>query len=494
MIRAILPLLTGIIVATAAQASPAAHPSGIPRLERHVFRSLEGQETVAELGRLAVPADRTTPDGRTVEIAFVRLPNQAGVSGPPIVFLAGGPGIPGIGLAQVPIYAALFRRLQLHADIILLDQRGTGLARPLLRCEPRRLPPEAWRSENLWLEAFTAEMARCSAEFRSAGHQPGDFDPEESAADLEALRHGLGVEQLNLLAWSYGTEVALVALRAYPQSFGRVVLAGVRPPGALLKLPTQWDRQLRLLAHIAARDPAASVLTPDLHAAYASALRALSSRPVSLTVHDAATGNEVRYHVSDFLLQFIVRTDLSDLRNAARLPALLHGIETSEYELLRRRVEQLHNGFSPSPTLAVDCASGWTERRRRRARTAARSSLFGSVNVQWSSSVCAATGVRPLGGHYRRPVRSRARVLLISGTLDPNTPPDQAEDVRRGLPLATHVVFENAGHEMLPIPEAQDLIVRAFAGDQQSNARIVVAPPRFLSVDEALRPPRRPGG
>jgi fermentation-respiration switch protein FrsA (DUF1100 family) len=44
------------------------------------------------------------------------------------------------------------------------------------------------------------------------------------------------------------------------------------------------------------------------------------------------------------------------------------------------------------------------------------------------------------------PVRSETPVLLISGALDPVTPPPHAEEVVKLLPGGLHVVVANVGH------------------------------------------------
>src|SRR5690606_41537002 len=48
--------------------------------------------------------------------------------GAPIIYLDGGPGGSGVGVAQTPTFGPLFRALRAHVDVILLSQRGTGLS------------------------------------------------------------------------------------------------------------------------------------------------------------------------------------------------------------------------------------------------------------------------------------------------------------------------------------------------------------------------------
>lgn len=471
--------------------------SSEPRVEPYVFRSYDGQETPAAIGRITVPSSRHDGSARTLTLAYVKLPTTAARPGPPIVFLAGGPGIPGVGIGQVPPYAALFRRLQAVSDVILLDQRGTGMSEPSLICEREPLPLSAWESEAGFEREFGAALTRCAAASRARGVDPADFNTEEAAHDLEALRRAIGAERLNLLAWSYGTEVALVALRLHPASFDRVVLAGVRPPGRLLKSPRDWEAQFRRLSALAAADPTAAALTPDLFAATARQVDVLRTNAIPLVLRTRA-GREVRLNASALALQLLIRQDLSDLRAAGRLPALIGSLERGDTELFRARMEQAYNGLAPSLTLAVDCASGWSQARRRRVDREARNSLLRPVNIQWSPALCAATGARDLGAAYRRPVRSNATVLFISGTLDPNTPVTQAVEALRGFPNASHVVFENGGHESLPVEQVQAWIVRMLSGERIASGRVTLPVPRFATIEEALRalqpPPQQPAG
>ena len=66
--------------------------------------------------------------------------------------------------------------------------------------------------------------------------------------------------------------------------------------------------------------------------------------------------------------------------------------------------------------------------------------------------------------------------LFISGSLDSNTPPYQAEQVRWGFPNSVHLIVENAGHEStLPLREVQQAMVDFLKG-VDVTARRIVAP------------------
>jgi hypothetical protein len=54
---------------------------------------------------------------------------------------------------------------------------------------------------------------------------------------------------------------------------------------------------------------------------------------------------------------------------------------------------------------------------------------------------------------------------MISGSLDDRTPPDRAEAARKSFAASEHVIVRNGGHELLPEPKVQDVVV-AFLRDR----------------------------
>ena len=94
------------------------------------------------------------------------------------------------------------------------------------------------------------------------------------------------------------------------------------------------------------------------------------------------------------------------------------------------------------------------------------------------------SGVEDLGREYRAPLVSDVRTLLLSGSLDWNTPPYQAERLRWGMPNATHISVENAGHEqVLPQPKIQQAIFRFLRGEDVSDVHVSLPPLRFVPLD-----------
>ncbi len=84
-----------------------------------------------ECGYLTVPQDRSEPAGRTIRLAVARASATSASPQPdPIVYLVGGPGNSGLLSAPALIEAGW----NTDRDVIVLEQRGTLKAEPLLAC------------------------------------------------------------------------------------------------------------------------------------------------------------------------------------------------------------------------------------------------------------------------------------------------------------------------------------------------------------------------
>ena len=81
-----------------------------------------------------------------------------------------------------------------------------------------------------------------------------------------------------------------------------------------------------------------------------------------------------------------------------------------------------------------------------RARQDDAQTFLGSSRVRMLAEACRDWPTPPATPGAHDPVRSRVPVLLVSGELDPNTPPRHAEDALRYLPNGRHVVLAGVAH------------------------------------------------
>jgi pimeloyl-ACP methyl ester carboxylesterase len=455
-------------------------------LTNYKLTTFDGVEHATEMGRLQVASNHAAASSAPMQIAFVRLRGLNPGQHAPIVFLSGGPGIPGIIMGRVPVYYRLFDRLRQISDVIVLDQRGIGLSTPTLDECPSGgpLPLDAFADLGKLTHAVSASIRNC-AQYWSGRHVDLTvYNTDESADDLEDLRVALGARQLSLLGFSYGTELALAMIRRHPDSVERVVFQGTQPAENYPSLPSTYDLQLRTIARLAE--------APDLAVVLETCLRKLAD-PVRMEIDSETAKEKVALLVGPPALQFLAIDSLNS--GASILPALLKTVSQGDYSVLGPLAERTYEDFSHGMGMmgrAVDCSAVTSPERV--ALSAADVSPFDHIrNFHLQPELCqAAVGSFHLGPEYTRPVFSTVPALFLSGTLDANTPPFLAEKVRWGLPNSTHIEVENGFHEMLPAQDVQDAVFDFFSGKGVSARRIVFAPPHFDSIEEARLAARKP--
>jgi hypothetical protein len=88
-----------VVIAICFIPAVAQRKAGDLKIKPYVFENGKGEKVDAELGTLLVPENRSDSQSNLIELAFVRFKSTARNPGPPIVYLAGGPGGSGSGAA-----------------------------------------------------------------------------------------------------------------------------------------------------------------------------------------------------------------------------------------------------------------------------------------------------------------------------------------------------------------------------------------------------------
>jgi pimeloyl-ACP methyl ester carboxylesterase len=488
LVSTLVPSLFGLPGAVAAAGPPT------PSLTFHAitFKPAGGEPVAAEAGVLTVPENRHGGSGKMIELHLVRFPATARPAGPPIVYLAGGPGGSGIAAARGSRFP-LFMALRAFGDVIALDQRGTGESRPSTDCDaPFMLPLDEPLDPRAGGAALAAGMGRCFTELRGLGIEPADFDTLENADDLDDLRRALGVDKIRLWGISYGTHLALATLRAHGAHVASAILAGLEPLGHTLKLPADQQAEIAEVSRLAAADPTVGAAVPNLAATLDELLGELADHPRSVTLVHPITGKPVAVTVGAFDLQVVVAGMLRGPESFADLPDLLTRLAGGDWTALALRAAPIRLGSLPGAmSVAMDCASGADASWRRRIALEAPGTLLGdAINFPFPQ-ICQGLEVPQLGDDFRRPVRSEVPVLLISGSLDGRTPPANFAEELPLLPNAREVRVVGAGHGddlFLASPKILE-VMESFLRGEDASATIVLDPPRFVAPRKVVTLP-----
>ncbi|MGH2912792.1 MAG: alpha/beta fold hydrolase, partial [Solirubrobacteraceae bacterium] len=152
--------------------------------------------------KLAVPLDPADPTQGTITLSLQRHLAPVGESKDAVIALAGGPGQ--AALPFVSQFGALLGPILSTRDLIVFDQRGTGLSHPL----------SCAAFEHVKGELSPTAVGICGGQI---GSTRGFYTTADTAADIEAIRQAAGYEKLVLYGTSYGTKVALESAERYPQ-------------------------------------------------------------------------------------------------------------------------------------------------------------------------------------------------------------------------------------------------------------------------------------
>jgi pimeloyl-ACP methyl ester carboxylesterase len=446
------------------------------RWEPYTYETRTGETiTDGELGHLTVPERHDDPEGATLELAFVRFRSTAETPGPPIIWLAGGPGDHGTDDIEGP-YLALVREFQSAGDVIALDQRGTGLSRPLLTCPPDnavQLPLDVAVGPDDILDAYRRSARECIENVTDLGIDLSAYNTVESAHDVDALRRALGVERVGLYGASYGTHLALAVLRYHGDGVDRVILSGVEGPDHTWKLPSNIDAHFARVAAAARADSAVAAHYPDLEHMMRTVLDRLEAEPITIEVPAEGDRPARELVVGAWDLRRALGAFLGSRRNIARLPAIMAELYRGEFGEVAEYLASLRTVRAWSAMYyCMDCASGASPQRLARIEREAPTSLTGIVD--WPApAICTLWPHAELDERFRSPVHSSRPTLFLSGTLDGHTPPSNAAEVMRTFTDAVHVVVEGGSHQQLELdlPEVTRLLGAFMRGEEVTRTR-----------------------
>ena len=466
-------------------------------LPLHACR-LGGLEHDALCGVLKRPLDPARPQGTQIDLHVVVIPALARQKQPdPVFFFAGGPGQSAVALAGTA--QGLMQRLAQRRDLVLIDQRGTGHSAPL-QCD---IPaPDEALARALDRSREVAALDACRTKLQALPW--GDlrfYTTTIAMADADAVRAALGADQVDLVGISYGTRAALEYLRAYPTHVRRAVIDGVAPPDMVLPASFDVDGAAALAKLFS--DCAADKTCDQAHPALAQRWQALqASLPRAADIGDPVTGQRHHVTVTAEAVRGAVRRPLYSPAQAAMLPFAIDEAAAGRFDVLMALASSTGDqpvDLSEGQHFSVICSEDFP--RLPEAAGAASDEgaqgLYRAVCARWPRGDVPAA-------FYTIPV-SPAPVLLLSGGLDPVTPPRHAARVAKALGArARSVVVPNNGHNVMAIACMRDAVFRfvgaatdaeALAVDMECAAKVprplAFAPPLPARAVPATNDPSR---
>ncbi len=490
LVAAVTPATTLIAAGEAktAEATPEFHLAPCPA-------SVFPEDLDVDCGYVEVPERWRHPDGTKIRVAAAYVHATSGaVRDDPIVFLDGGPSFGAISPFALGTYFADWQYVG-DRDIVLVDTRGTGLSEPRLGC------PELDRAEvrafyappTINSQAATIEtraLTGCWNRLVDAGVDPSAYTTAQSAADLEALRKALGVDQWNLLAISADGQLGLTYMRLFPDGIRSAIIdSGI---STQVRWGPDFDRGVvRMLNSVfagCAADARCDARFPGIRAKFYALVRRLQREPALIKV-PRFEPEPVAVKVSGAGL--VSDTGFAIWPGNADFPEgiswLLDTVWRQTHGQLQQTYRELfgkgpvENGHSQDfvatgKSMSYLCHDTLAFLTRKDLRRAGREmpwfkdkylsrdyDLTDGGLSPISPAGCRSWPVGSAPPKQHEPVHSGIPTLVLGGEFDLGVPPYMAKQVVAGLSRATYVKLPASGHLQLSAPTNGSDCARSIA-------------------------------
>ncbi len=406
-----------------------------------------------QCGKLIVPENYAKPEGDTITVNFAVLPAiDDSEYKTPLMFLAGGPGQAAVELATG--LNRVFKEVRKTRDIILVDQRGTGES-SALKCDFEAVDSVySLRADAL----DPQEVKDCVAQFKGDVSQ---YNSENAIRDFDAVRTALDHEKINIYGGSYGTRAGLVFMRMFPESLDSVVLDSVGPIEVPIGMFGQSGaRSFNLLVDNCKKSESCNKAFPNLAQEFQAVKQRLAKEPVTVEIQHPRLGTPTKFLIDVAKFTGNLRFQLYGMEGRSMVPLVIHQAYLGNYQPLqgliaRNEGDQLvYTGLLFNIVCNEDLP-----RVSEQARLADADNNFdgGGSHLAWDMVCPFFPKYRPSEDFYQS-VTADIPTLILSGNLDPVTPPSNGDYSAKTLPNSHHIVVENASHTVAMSTCASDII------------------------------------
>jgi pimeloyl-ACP methyl ester carboxylesterase len=418
-------------------------------------------------GVVPVPENREIYPGRTVrlEVAIFHSSNRS-PSEDPVLYLHDGPIGSAIQWAAVN-YDNFVIPITEARDLVVFDQRGSGLTLPNLDCPEvktvQRLDQRGSLAEDRKSSSYSAALSACRERLASYGIDTSKYTTNASAADAHDVILALGLEKVNLFGVSYGSRIAQAILRDYPLEIRSAVFDSPLPLDINLfkEVTANHDQALNALFANCASNTVCNSTYPDLASAYDNLLVELDEEPIQITVRgDPGTPDFDAWLDGQTLTRTLIKS-LNSSFYISSLPRIITGFNGTERETSLAYIQDAitleHQpllDLSAGMRFSADCHEQVYATNPQELEEAQlsfpRTSFIGMQSILGSSdtltSLCNTWGAAPFEPGTNQPVQTDIPVLVLAGQFDPLYTPNQAKELAEKLSNGTFLEIPGLGH------------------------------------------------
>jgi pimeloyl-ACP methyl ester carboxylesterase len=397
----------------------------------------------AECGTLPVAENRENPSRMIdLNIAVIRS-KSVNKKSDAVIMLAGGPGQSAV--ESYPGASHAFRDILKDRDVVLVDQRGTGHSNPL-KCEfDESLQEKLLEDESLYLPALMECVDKLDADTRF-------YTTPESIKDLEEVRKALEIPKWNLLGISYGTRKALTYVKMFPEAIRSVILDGVVPQQEPLAQSHEKNliNALRKQFEQCEKQEACHEAFGDVEQQMWQLFEKVEAQKPVIKLQNYMTGEYEEVTLTKQSLAIAIRMFSYSSKTMALLPLMISKANHGQYETLAAQANTIATLLQEGMTnveLSIVCGEDvpfYT------ISSVSGNNIFGKDFLVKTQKSCDVWPHINADASFKDAVVSDLPVLLLSGELDPVTPPEFAELTMQTLSNSQHLVAKGQGHNVFP--------------------------------------------
>lgn len=449
---------------------------------------------VSECGILKVPEDYSKPQGREVELPFIIFKaNEPKKETYPLVVAGGGGPGGALGISEenkhtfdesawVNWYSST---IDTGRDLILIDNRGVGSSVPRLDCyEVKEASLESLGKQQtvddvvkLTRESFGA----CKKRLIESGIDISQYHIINAARDLEELRIGLAVDQLNIYGGSYGTRIALEFERLYPDSTRALILDGIYPQSvkAFEDEPRHnSEAMMRVINKCQEDSDCFGEFGFNLEERLSTFLKQLEENPITVHVTSPVDYDPIDVVVTPDVFFDSLFSMMYDETVISYMPKYMYATFRGNTDYLTELVRDYYineiviNSQDEGAYASYSCF----DEIPFNDFTAARDSLNKYPYQHYSNkfvfaiseAICEAWEVPVATAEFKNKYNINAPVLIYSGELDPVTPAELAEPVIENARKSWDLEWPNIAHGVMYSSDCADWTAQAFLNDPES--------------------------
>ncbi len=271
---------------------------------------------------------------------------------------------------------------------------------------------------------------------------------------------------------SYGTRLALTAMRDHPEGIRSVILDSTYPPqvDGFLEFPSGMVRALNVLFDSCRSDAACARAYPDLERTFLDAVARLNEEPVRFDITHPLSGQTFDALYNGDSLVGLVFQSLYSPSIIPLLPEAISDTVRGLYGTVAAIEGQLlaNNEFSSTGMYySVQCAeeARFVDEEAVAAENARYPEYLSFLEGEGLFRVCDEWGAYQAGPIENEPVASNIPTLVLAGGFDPITPPSYGRRAADTLSRSFFFEVPSAAHGVANDNDCTRAIALAFVDD-----------------------------